>query len=283
MNLIEANRELLKTIGGKLLFAIIVALVGRIIIYISKRIIQRGAMGNYKFDDSLANFLHRLISCIIIIILVIIILDAFNVNTASLIAVLGTAGVAVGLALKDTLSNVASGILLLVQHIYRKGDLIEFGSYLGTVKEITLFTTILETPDGIYVSAPNSCLWNAPLKNYTSNQRRRMDLIARISYQDSLETAFSTLSEIAAAEKRFLSDPAPQVMVQSLGDSSLNIMLRAWTNPDNYWPIYWEQMKNIKEKLEEAGIIIPLPKQDIRIISQDAPAGSEETPNRLPV
>jgi small conductance mechanosensitive channel len=193
------------------------------------------------------------------------ILDLFGINTTSLIAVLGAAGVAVGLALKDTLSNIASGIILLLLGSYRKGDFIEFGSQMGTVKDISLFTTTLETPDGIFISAPNSSIWGVPLKNYTRNGKRRMDLVVSISYSDSIDTAFAVMRQIAVEEKRFLATPAPQVMVQTLADSTVNILLRAWANSDVYWSIYWDQMKNVKEKIEAAGLHIPFPQRDVHV------------------
>jgi small conductance mechanosensitive channel len=194
------------------------------------------------------------------------ILDAFGVNTNSLIAILGAAGVAVGLALKDTLSNIAAGIMLLVQQTYHRGDWIEFGAVQGSVKEIGLFTTILETFDGIYISAPNSCIWGPPLKNYSRNERRRMDLAVSIAYEDSIDTAFRVLQELVAGETRFLKEPAPQIIVQSLGESGVNLVLRAWAPTAAYWDVYWDQMRNIKEKIEEAGLTIPFPQRDIHII-----------------
>jgi small conductance mechanosensitive channel len=195
------------------------------------------------------------------------ILNSFGINTASLLAVLGAAGVAIGLALKDTLGNIAAGIILLLLGSYRRGEYIEFGSYSGTVKEIGLFTTILETPDGLFVSAPNASIWGTPLKNYSRNGKRRMELSVGIAYSDSIDTALRVMQDIAETETRFLKDPAPQILVQSLGDSSVNIALRAWAATDVYWKIYWDQMKNVKLKIEEAGLHIPFPQRDLHIIT----------------
>jgi small conductance mechanosensitive channel len=194
------------------------------------------------------------------------ILNTFGINTASLLAVLGAAGVAVGLALKDTLANIAAGIILLLLGSYHREEYIEFGAYGGTVKEINLFTTILETPEGLFISAPNSSIWGVPLKNYTRNGKRRMELLVGISYSDSIDTAFRVMRDIAETETRFLRDPAPEVIVQSLEDSSVNIALRAWAPTGMYWSIYWDQIKNIKLKIEEAGLHIPFPQRDMHII-----------------
>jgi small conductance mechanosensitive channel len=131
-----------------------------------------------------------------------------------------------------------------------------------------LFTTTLETGDGIFISAPNSTLWGVPLKNYSRSRRRRMDLSIGISYKDSIDAAFAVMRQITEEETRFLRDPPPQVMVQSLGDNSVNIMLRAWATTDVYWSVYWEQIRNIKEKIEAAGLNIPFPQRDIHIIQE---------------
>jgi len=196
------------------------------------------------------------------------ILNTFGINTASLLAILGAAGIAVGLALKDTLGNIAAGIILLFLGTHRRGEYIEFDSYSGTVKEINLFTTILETPDGVYISAPNSSIWGTPLKNYSRNGKRRMDLSVSIAYSDSIDTAFRVLQETVAAENRFLKDPAPQVLVQSYGDSSVNLLIRAWAPLDAYWTIYWFQMRTLKEKIETAGLTIPFPQRDVHIYQE---------------
>ena len=262
--LINQYGGLMLRLGGKLLYTLGIVLAGLIFIRLGGRIIQR-AVKNLRFDETLGMVLKLILKYGIGIVGLIMALDAFGVNTTSLIAILGAAGVAIGLALKDTLSNIASGLLLLLLRLYRKGDFIEFGGCNGTVQNMDLFSTTLETPDGVYVSAPNSAIWGIPLKNYTRNGRRRMDLTVGVAYSDSLDTAFAVLREIAAMEPRFLKDPPPQVMLQSLGDSSVNITLRAWASVDTYWAIYWEQMRNIKEKIEAAGLAIPFPQRDVHL------------------
>ncbi|MDR1507881.1 MAG: mechanosensitive ion channel family protein [Treponema sp.] len=224
--------------------------------------------GSLKIDSTFSNVLRVVVRYGIFIICFIMILNVFGINTAGLLAVLGAAGIAVGLALKDTLGNIAAGIILLFLGTYRRGDYIEFGTWSGTVKEISLFTTILETPDGIYISAPNSSVWGTPLKNYTRNGKRRMEIPVSISYSDSIDTAFRVVSDIASAGNRLLADPAPQILVQSYGDNSVNIVFRAWANLDQYWPAYWDIMRCLKEKLEEAGLSIPFPQRDIHLYAQ---------------
>jgi small conductance mechanosensitive channel len=229
---------------------------------------SRIPVNSLKIDDTISHVLRMVIRYGIFIICLIMILNVFGVNTTSLLAILGAAGIAVGLALKDTLSNIAAGIILLVLGTYKRGDYIEFGSYSGTVKDIRLFTTILETPDGIYVSAPNSNIWETPLKNYTRNGKRRMDISVPIAYSDSIDTAFRVVKDMTEAEGRFLADPAPQILVQSYGDNSVNILLRAWASIDQYWPVYWDLMRGLKERLETAGLSIPFPQRDVHLYTE---------------
>jgi small conductance mechanosensitive channel len=224
---------------------------------------------NSKWPQSDSTAIPLLLAVIhygIIIICVIIIFNIFGVSTASLIAVLGAAGVTVALALKDTLGNIAAGIVLLFMGTFHKGEYIEFGSFSGTVKEINMFTTILETPDGIYISAPNSSIWGSPLKNYSRNGKRRMELSVGIAYSDSVDTAFQVMQGIIDSEARFLKEPAPQVILQSIEDNSVKITIRAWAENQDYWNIYWEMIKTIKSKIEDAGLHIPFPQRDIHIV-----------------
>jgi small conductance mechanosensitive channel len=262
----NTHNGFLINLGLKAVLAFIVIIAGKVCVKITEKILSRAAVNIPALDGTLVSIVRPVMRYGIIVIAVLIILDAFGINTTSLIALLGAAGVAVGLALKDTLSNIASGIILILLRSYRKGDYIEFGSYSGTVKDMDLFVTVLETPDGIYISAPNSSIWGMPLKNYTRNGKRRMDLSVSIAYSDSIDTAFEVMREIIAGEPRFLPEPEPQIMVQSLGDSGVTIMLRAWASGSVYWDIYWKQMRNIKEKIEAAGLTIPFPQRDLHIV-----------------
>ena len=264
-NLWDYHRDTILEIGMDLLASVIVIVIGTLISKGLNRLIKRASRSKLNVNSTVSIILSHIVSYGIFIICVIMILNIFGVNTTSLLALLGAAGLAVGLALKDTLGNIAAGIILFFMGTYRLGEFIEFGSILGTVREINLFATILETPDGIYISAPNSSIWGNPVKNYTRNGKRRMELAVRISYSDSLDTAFRVLGEIAASETKFLKDPAPQIIVQSLQDSSVNLVIRAWAENQHYWDIYWEKMRMLKEKVEEAGLHIPFPQTDVHI------------------
>jgi len=253
-------------LGKDIAVSIFIAVIGVLLYRGISRLILKSSSKNLHADNNVSLILRRVIRYGIFIICAIMILNIFGINTASLIAVLGAAGVAVGLALKDTLGNIAAGIILIFLGSFRRGEFVEFGSFNGTVKEINLFTTILETPDGIYISAPNSSIWGSPLKNFSRNGKRRMELSVRVSYTDSLDVAFQVLRDIIASENRFLKEPAPQVILQSLQDSSVNLVIRAWAANQNYWDIYWQQMRNLKEKIEEAGLHIPYPQSEVRIV-----------------
>jgi small conductance mechanosensitive channel len=262
----ETHSQTIIDIGRKLIIAVLIIIGGRIVIVLSKNLAQKAVTGKLKADEALASVLRMVVHYGIIVICLIMILDLFGVNTAGLIALLGGAVVAVGFALKDTLGNIASGIIILLLRPFKKGDFIECGSVMGSVREMGLFATTMETADGVYISAPNSSLWGVPLRNYSRNDKRRLDIAVSISYSDSIDEAFRVLNDIIREEDRFLKDPPAQVMVQSLGDSGIGITLRAWVSGAMYWRVYWDQMKNVKEKIQEAGLSIAFPKRDIRLV-----------------
>jgi small conductance mechanosensitive channel len=265
---IASQGEMIVTAGGNVAEALLIVIAGLILYHILKKLILHGGKSLLHVDETLLVLLKVTAKYTMIIVCLIMILGVFGVNTAGLVALLGTAGVAVGLALKDTLGNIAAGIVLVLLKSFRKGDFIEFGDFAGTVKDFDLFTTQIETADGVVVSAPNSYIWENPIKNFSKNERRRMDLTVGISYSDSIDTAYRVMREMVDAEPRFLKDPAPQITVQSLGDSSVNILLRAWASADVYWDVYWKHVRLLKEKIEGAGLSIPFPQREIRVINQ---------------
>ncbi|MFO7752636.1 MAG: mechanosensitive ion channel family protein [Desulfobacteraceae bacterium] len=266
----ENHSEMILGIGYKGILAVVVLTASYFIVKALHRSIRRVNDPKERLDPTLLPIILTTSSIAVYSLCLVIILDIFGLNTTSIIALLGAAGIAVAFALKDTLSNIAAGIMLLILKPFRKDHFIECGSVTGTVKEIRLFTTILETIDGLYISAPNSTLWDTYIKNYTINGKRRMDQVIGISYSDSIDTAFEVFREIIDNEPRFLSEPEPQMMVQSLGDSSVNLTLRAWLVNDDYWTAYWELNKLIKEKIEAAGLTIPFPQRDVHMYDHTA-------------
>lgn len=196
------------------------------------------------------------------------ILNSFGVDTTGVFALLGAAGIAVGLALKDTLSNIAAGLILLILRPFKNGDYIETPSVGGKIREINLFVTLLETSDGVDITVPNGVLWGAPVKNYSHNPLRRLSIVIGISYGDSIDTAFEVLQKIIAADARFLKNPEPQIFLKTLADSSVNIEMRAWVKNEDFWQTQWDTNKTIKTEIEKAGLTFPFPQNDVHIFQK---------------
>jgi len=261
----QENANIVIEIGYQVALILLVLIASYFIAKMVRNSVLRSNRKAQRLDETLVPVFCAIANYSVYAIGLIIILDVIGVNTNSIIALLGAAGLAVGLALKDTLSNIAAGIMLLILRPFSVKHFIECGSFMGTVKEIGLFTTTLDTTDGLYLTMPNSTLWGAPIKNFSRNGKRRMDLVVGIAYGDSIDKGLQVLTEITSNEKRFLQDPAPQVMVQALADSSVILQLRAWVSVDDYWKVVWENNKMIKEKIEMAGLTIPFPQRDVYV------------------
>lgn len=264
-NLWNNHSVVVLNIGYKFMLAGITLIISHYCVKAIHRSILRANKKIVLLDETLVPVLRTSSMLAVYLVGVLIILDIFGINTTSIITLLGAAGLAIGLALKDTLSNIAAGIVLLILRPFKVGHFIEFGTTNGTVQEIGLLTTILKTPDSLYISAPNSSLWGVPIKNFNRNGTRRLDLIIGISYSDSIDTGFEVFKDILQDEKRFLTEPAPKMMVQALADSSVNIMLRGWLSVDDYWDVHWALNKIVKEKIEGAGLTIPFPQRDVHV------------------
>ena len=225
-----------------------------------------------KLDGTLRSFLGGLVKYTIIALAIITVLNQFGVQTASLIAVLGAAGLAIGLALQGTLSNVAAGVMLLILRPFNVGDFIQCNGIMGTVKNLTLFGTELATPDNVYVYAPNSTIWNSDILNFSRNAERRHDLAIGISYSDDINKAFKTIQKTLDAEDRILKTEGkePLIAVENLGGSSVDIKVRIWTAGDHLG-IKFDTIKAIKEALDKNGITIPFSTHTIEF-SGAAPA-----------
>ncbi|MBF8999708.1 MULTISPECIES: mechanosensitive ion channel family protein [Vibrio] len=248
-----------------LLLAVMVLVLSIVISKLIRKAVFASIMKISNSDEIVSRLFSKVTSYAIYLIAIVIILDLFGVNTTSLVALVGATGLAIGLALKDTLSNIAAGIMLLILKPIKKGEFVEFSGLSGSVKDIGLFTTILETGDGLFISSPNRIVWGATIKNYSRNSRRRMDITVGISYDDSIEVGLNVLKELALSHEAVLQDPAPKVLVQMLADSSVNLQLRAWCPIDTYWDTYWSIQRQIKPKIEEAGLSIPYPQRDLHL------------------
>ncbi len=217
--------------------------------------------GVRRIDPTLKSFLAALTRYTIMAVSVITIIGLFGIPMASFLAVMGAAGLAVGLALQGTLSNVASGVMLLILRPFNVGDYIEFGGFGGTVKSLSLFGTELAAPDNVYIYAPNSSIWGQEIRNYSRNLLRRQDVLAGISYDDDINKAFETVMDVLKKEERIIQDgdQAPQVMVSKMGDFSIDLIVRFWSRTTDYWALRWDITKAIKEAFDANGITIPFP------------------------
>ena len=218
-------------------------------------------------DESLGKILGNIVKTLIWVLAVLIILDLFGVNTASILTVLGAAGIAVGLAMKDSLSNIAAGLMLLFLRPYKVGDFIDCGKVCGTITEMGLFTTIVKTADGIFIAAPNSAIFGNPIKNFSRNPSRRADITVGIAYGDSLPKALEILRKMLSENQLIMKEPAPDVLVSDLADSSVNLTLRYWTRTEDYWKVYWDVKQRLKEVIEGAGLNIPFPQRVVTYVN----------------
>ena len=248
------------------ILALIVIVAAKIVSMAARKIIAR-FFKKIEGDESLTYATYTIVRTLIWVIGLLIILDLFGFNTASLLTVLGAAGLAIGLAMKDSLSNIAAGIMLLILRPYKLGDYIDCGSVSGTIQQMGLFSTILKTPDGLFVSAPNSVVFGTPIKNYSRNPIRRSDITVGIAYADSLPVAVQAMMDIMTHEPMILKDPAPEVLVSELADSSVQLTLRYWTATENYWPAYWSIKSQLKPAIEAAGLNVPFPQRIVTFVN----------------
>ena len=246
-----------------LLLALIIILVTLMVGRLIRKVIDHAVEKVPSLDRSVGRVFYSIARTFLWLFAVLIILDLFGFNTASLLTVLGAAGLAVGLAMKDSLSNIAAGLMLLLLRPYKVGDYIDCGSVSGTIKEMGLFTTTLSTADGIFIAAPNSAIFGNPVKNYSRNATRRVDITVGISYGDSLPEGIRVLQDLMAKNELILKDPAPEVLVDDLANSSVNLTLRFWTASGNYWTAYWQIKEALKGAIESAGLNIPFPQRVI--------------------
>ncbi len=227
-----------------------------------------------KLDGILKSFLGTAAKYAILVIALITVLGQFGVQTASLLAVLGAAGLAIGLALQGTLSNVAAGVMLLILRPFNVGDFVEFAGVSGTVKDLGLFTTELSSVENIHTVVPNSAVWGSEILNYSRNKQRRQDIVNGISYSDDINKAMKSIQKILDSEKRLVTSKGkePAIVVSALGDSAVEITARIWTSTADYWAVRWDLTKALKEALDKDGLNIPFPTTTLDISADSAAA-----------
>ena len=257
--------------GLALLGALVTLVVG---LWIAK-LISRGAerlTRRSNVDPTLAGFVRNLTYFALLTLVVISALGVLGVNTTSFVAVVGAAGLAIGLAFQDSLGNLASGIMLIVLRPFRAGDYVEVAGTSGAVQEVQIFATTLVTPDNKEVTIPNGEITSAVIINYSAKPTRRIDLVIGVSYEDDLRRTKEILQEVVAAEPRVLPEPEPVIAVSELADSSVNLVVRPWVITADYWPVRFDLIEAIKTRLDAEGITIPFPQRDVHLHGGDEAA-----------
>ena len=222
-------------------------------------------MDRNEVDVTLTKFLKNIIYYALLTAVVIAAAGQLGINTTSFLTVVGAAGLAIGLALKDSLANFSSGVMLILFRPFKVGDVVTVAGETGAVEEITIFNTVMNTPDNQRKIIPNGIITSGTITNVTANDTRRIDMVFGIGYEDDIKAADDLLLEILKAEPRVLSDPAPTVAVSELADSSVNFVVRPWVNTDDYWSVKFSLTEKIKLAFDEAGISIPFPQQDVHM------------------
>lgn len=254
---------------GKVLFLVLLAiLLAWIFTRIAKRIITQTSEKINTIDDSVSHVIFAFVRAVIWLLALLIILDLFGVNTASILTVLGTVGLAVALAMKDSMSNIAAGLMLMILRPYKTGDFVQCGSISGTIKVIGVFCTEVMTFEGVYVSVPNSVIFGTPVTNYSRNETRRAVLSIGVSYSDDIEKGVDAIKQMLQEHELVLKNPAYEVYADTPADSSVNLTIRFWAKTETYWDAYWQVKAAVKPTLENAGLNIPLPQRVVTIINK---------------
>ena len=255
-------------LGIKVATALAIFLIGKFLIKILVRAIST-VMQKQGVDKTLETFICNLVRISLMVVVVIAAIGAIGIQTTSFIAIFGAAGLAVGLALQGSLSNFASGVLIVLFRPYRVGDFVEAAGIAGSVEQVQILTTILKTGDNKQIIVPNSQIMDSIITNYSANDTRRVDMVVGVSYDDDLDKVRKTLEELLAADDRILPEPAPLIAVSALADSSVNFVVRPWVKSADYWGVMFEMTEAIKKRFDKEGISFPFPQQDVHLYKQD--------------
>lgn len=286
-DLVAASRGIdwmnLATVWGmRLLFSLVLLLAG---LWLARRLSNgtRSLLSGARVEPILANFFANLLHATILVLVLVTVLDALGVPPTSLLAVMGAAGLAVGLAMKDSLSNIASGVMLIVLRPFRSGDVVEIAGITGVVEQVRLFQTMLRSFENHRIALPNGQITAAPITNFTANATRRVDVPVSVPFGHDIPSVRAALLEIARSQSSVLSDPAADVVVSALSDGSVNLVLRAWVNTPDFGPVRSALLEAVHEQLPKAGFTMAAPRREVRlhlpeglnVAAGQAPAGSE--------
>lgn len=251
-----------------LIAAIVIFIVGR---WVAKALhkLSIKAMERAKLDALLVRFISNIVYVMLLVFVILAAIAQIGVQTTSLIAVLGAAGLAVGLALQGSLANFAAGVLIIIFRPYKIGDFIDAGGIAGSVEIVQVFTTILNTPDNKRVIVPNSQIMGGIITNFSANPTRRVDLVASVGYDDDSDRVRAVLTEVVSADPRVLADPEPVIKMNAHGESSVDWIVRPWVKAEDYWAVYWDLTEAIKRRFDQEGISIPFPQRDVHLYHHD--------------
>ncbi len=259
--------ELVMTYGPKLILAILTLVIGLWVIKFFSKSISK-MLDKRDLDPSLKPFLKSLFNMIMKILLVITVMSMIGIEMTSFVAILGAAGLAVGLALSGTLQNFAGGVIILIIKPFKVGDFIEAQGFSGTVESIQIFNTIIKTPNNQVIFVPNGSLSTNAITNYSVEDTRRLVQTYGIDYGDDIDKARSIIERIVNSDERVLKDPAPQIWVEGLGDNSVNLSMRVWSKNSDYWNLHFETIEKVKKAFDQEGISFPFPQRDVHMISE---------------
>ena len=253
--------------GINIAMALIIFVIGRMVVGVIISMFGK-LMSKSKYDDMLVDFLKSILNAVLMLFVIVASLDELGVDTTSLVAILGAAGLAIGLSLQDSLKNFAAGVMLLVFKPFRAGDYIEAAGVAGTVKKIGIFTSSMNTPDNKGIIVPNGKIYGDNIINYSAMTTRRVDMTFGIGYDDDLLKAKTVLEQMVKEDERILEEPAPVVAVSSLGDSSVNFTVRPWVKKEDYFAVLWAFTENVKLRFDKEGISIPFPQMDVHFFKE---------------
>jgi small conductance mechanosensitive channel len=242
--------------------ALLIFIVGRIAVSIIIGIVRK-LLTKAKLDKILVGFITAIINWILLLVVIIAALNRLGINTTSLIAIIGAAGLAIGLSMKDSLQNFAAGVMIIIFKPFKEGDFVEAGGTSGSVKQINIFSSTFITPDNKQVIVPNGAIYSDVITNYSATGTRRIDMVFGISYDDDIVKAKGIIEEILKSENRILNTPVYDLVVGELADSSVNIYVRPWVSSSNYWPVKFDLTEKIKLEFDKNGISIPYPQMDV--------------------
>lgn len=269
--ILEKVWELVTIYGLKVIAAIVILIVGRWVAKLISNMIRK-MMRKAEIDKTLRSFVANMAYIALLAFVVLAALSQLGIQTTSFIAVLGAAGLAIGLALQGSLANFAAGFLMIIFRPFSVGDYIEGAGTAGTVEEIAIFTTTLVTPDNKIVIIPNASMTSDNITNWTTKGTRRVDMVMGIGYDDDIDTAKKILAKVLEDDPRILKDPAPQIAMLELADSSVNFVVRPWVIASNYWSVYMDTHEAVKKAFDANNISIPYPQRDVHVYRHDVAA-----------